>query len=420
MDPVPLDDVVAITFLGTDAIRKHPVLGSWELGSATEIDLDAMVTDEGTYSATSNLGGESWYPIVLGYKDSVSVGFRANFSDPVRLDTLSFRAAYSVDSELPSEERPNLSIEYKHTAFNASPLAGTWRFGAHLNYADFYDLFGPTKQSRKGQRYEIGYEKTLLYDDPRVLRFSTELSHHRDMDALPRYQNIPVTFDQMTTLYGDLQYEHVRRSLGAVDDEKGFKWSLAATINNVDGDIIPKIGAEFDFGFALPLKHSSIWFRNAAGAAFGEPDDEFSNFFFGGFGNNYVDRGEVKRYRNYYAMPGFELNAIPGRNFYRGMIEWNLPPIHFKRAGTPNFYLTWIRPAIFASSLDTNIDGDDFDGDNIDGDPIRIRAQNVGVQIDFQIKLKSRFDLTISTGYAKGWGDGDFEDDEFMISLKIM
>jgi len=410
IDPVPLEDVGAITFLGTETISKHPVLATWELGSVSEIDLDALETGEGTYSATGELGGESWYPIVEGYKDSVSLGVRANFSDPVRLDTLTIDAAHSIDSELPSDERPNISIEYKHTAFSASPLSGTWHFGAHLNYSDFYDLFGPTKQSRKGQRYTIGYDKTLLYDEPRVLRFSTELSHHRDMDALPRYQNIPVTFDEMTTLYADLQYEHLRRSLGAVDDEKGFKWSLAATVNRVDGDTIPKIGAEFDFGFALPLKHSSIWFRNAVGAAFGEPDDEFSNFFFGGFGNNYIDSGDVKRYRHYYALPGFELNAIPGRNFYRSMLEWNLPPIHFKRAGTPNFYVSWIRPAIFASILESNIDDD----------AIRTRANNVGMQIDFQIKMKSRFDLTFSAGYAKGWGDGDFEDDEFMISLKIM
>jgi len=328
----------------------------------------------------------------------------------VRVETLSIGAAYSLDSDLPGSERPNVDIQYRHTAVNATPLSGTWRFGAQLNYADFYDLFGPTKQSRKGQRYFVGYDKTLLYDEPRVMSFSTELSHHRDMDALPRYQNIPVTFDELTTFGAKLEYEHLKRSLGAVDHEKGFRWQFGASLNHVDGDTIPKVQGDFDFGFALPLKHSSIWFRNAAGAAFGEPDDEFSNFFFGGFGNNYVDRGEIKRYRHYYALPGFELNAIPGRNFYRGMLEWNLPPIHFKRAGTPNFYLSWIRPAIFASSLVSNLDDD----------AIRTRAENIGLQIDLQFTLMSRFELTLSTGYAKGWGEGDFEDDEFMISLKIM
>jgi hypothetical protein len=26
----------------------------------------------------------------------------------------------------------------------------------------------------------------------------------------------------------------------------------------------------------------------------------------------------------------------------------------------------------------------------------------------------------LSFGYARGWGEGDFTDDEFMVSLKIM
>jgi hypothetical protein len=410
IQPMPLQDTGAITFLGTETVRKYPVLTEWEAGSPTDIHLEDLKTSEGTYVPIKNLGLESWFPKIEGYKDSVSLGLKFKFSDPMLLDTLSIGAGHSLDSELPSDERLNLTVDYKHAVISASPLAGTWSMGAHLNYADFYDLFGPTKQSRKGQRYYVGYDKTLLYDEPRVLSFSTELNHHKDMDALPRYQNIPVTFDELTTFSADLEYEHLRRSLGAVDDEKGFRWHVAGSLNYVDGDTIPKIGAEFDFGFALPLKHSSIWLRSAAGAAFGEPDDEFANFFFGGFGNNYVDRGEIKRYREYFALPGFELNEIPGRNFYRGMLEWNLPPIRFRRAGSSNFYLSWARPALFASALVTNIDRSE----------LKANARNIGMQIDFHFTIMSRLDMTLSTGYAKGYGDGDFTDDEFMISLKIM
>ncbi len=406
----PLEDIAPITFFGTEVFNKHPQLAEWRAGTEDGPAAESRIIAEGDYVAARNLQLESIYPTVLGYKDSVSLGLKFNFSDPIRLDTLSIGAGYSLDSDLPSEEKPNLAIEYKHAVISTSPLSGAWRFGAQLNYADFYDLFGPTKQSRKGQRYYIGYDKTLLYDEPRTLRFSAEVNHHRDMDALPRYQNIPVTFDQMSTLDASLDYEHLKRSLGAVDDEKGFRWHVGAQLSHVDGDTIPKLLGDFDFGFALPLKHSSIWFRNATGAAFGEPDDEFANFFFGGFGNNYVDRGEIKRYRNYYAFPGFELNAVPGRNFYRGMVEWNLPPIRFERAGTPRFYLAWARPAIFASSLTTNVDDD----------TLRISAKNVGVQIDFHISFASRYQMTLSTGYAKAYGQGSFTDDEFMISLKIM
>lgn len=408
---MPLEDVSAVSFLGTKTIQKHPTLATWRAGSPEDIDARERIVSEGHYSPVANLGMESLYPVVLGYKDSVSLGLKANFSDHVRLDTLSIGAAYSTDSSLPSEERPNVSIDYHHAVVSASPLSGAWHFGARLNNADFYDLFGPTKQSRKGNRLLIGYEKSLIFDEPRTLKLSAELNHYSDMDSLPRYQDVAVTFDRLTTFGADLHYSHMKSSLGAVDNEKGLRWRLAAEASYVDGDTIPKALGEFDFGFALPWKHSSVWLRNAAGAAFGEPNDEFANFFFGGFGNNYVDRGIVKRYREFYALPGFELNAVPGRNFHRAMLEWNLPPLRFERVGTPGFYLSWARPALFASALTTNLDDS----------ALRQSVSSAGLQVDFRFTILSRMDMTLSAGYARGFGSSLIPDDEeFMLSLKIL
>jgi hypothetical protein len=271
-------------------------------------------------------------------------------------------------------------------------------------------LFGPTKQGLKGQSASVTYEKTLIFDEPRGFDLTLDLSHYTNLDRLPRYQNVPATFDTLSTFSADLRYSHERKSLGAVDSEKGFNWRLATTVNHVEGDTIPKLLAGFDFGFALPWKHSSIWLRNSAGGAFGEPEDEFANFYFGGFGNNYVDHGSVKRYREFYAMPGFELNQIPGRNFHRGMIEWNLPPIRFSNVGTSGFYMSWARPALFVSHLTTNLDDS----------AIRQKAYNAGLQLDFHFTILSRLSMTLSLGYAKGFGEDSFEDDEFMASLKIL
>ena len=407
---VPIDDISAVTFLGTKTIEKHPQLKEWRVADGTEIPAESRVVSRGEYVPARNLRLESIFPIVLGYKDSVSLAVKAKISDPVMLDSLSIGLGYSLDNDLPSDERPNVMIDYRHAVISNSPLSGTWSLGARLNHADFYDLFGPTKQSRKGQRYYVGYEKLLIYDDPRKLEISTELNHYADIDALPRYQDIPASLDKLTTLDAKLSFSHVRSSLGAVDDEKGIKWSVASIINYVDSDTIPKIGGNFDFGFALPFKNSSIWFRNAMGVAFGDATDEFANFFFGGFGNNYVDHQEIKRYHEFYAMPGFELNAIPGRNFYRGMLEWNLPPIRFSRAGTSNFYFSWARPSIFVTSLTTNLDDS----------ALKVEAANIGAQLDFRFTVKNRYPMTLSFGYALGYLDSDRSDEEFMVSLKIL
>ena len=92
------------------------------------------------------------------------------------------------------------------------------------------------------------------------------------------------------------------------------------------------------------------------------------------------------------------------------MIEWNLPPVRFRDAGGSRFYLSWARPAIFASTLTTNNDDSD----------IRRNVSSIGAQIDFRFTLLSRLDMTLSVGYAAGFGDAVDSADEFMMSLKIL
>ena len=110
-------------------------------------------------------------------------------------------------------------------------------------------------------------------------------------------------------------------------------------------------------------------------------------------------------------MPGFEINAVPGRNFHRSMLEWNLPPLRFKSVGTPGFYLSWVRPAIFATTLTTDFDDSE----------LRDEVSNVGIQIDLRFTVMSRFSMTLSAGYARGYGNSLIADDEeYMLFLKIL
>jgi sugar lactone lactonase YvrE len=407
----PLEDVSAISVLGAKTVQRHPILKTWKAGSPDDVKAEERIVSEGHYKASKNLGLESIYPVMLGYKDSLSLGLKANFSDPIRLDTLSIGAAYSTDSDLPSDERPNFTIDYKHAVISTSPLSGSWLFSAALNGADFYDLAGPTEHSRKGNRFTIGYDKTLMSDGPRSLALDMNINHYSDMDALPRYQNIPTTFDKLSVFNASLEYSNRRSSIGAVDSEKGYRWLLGTSVSHVDGDTIPQYLGEFDFGFALPWKHSSIWIRNSLGGSDGDILDEFANFYFGGFGNNYVDRGTIKRYRDWYSMPGFDLNQVSGQTFHKAMLEWNLPPILFSKVGTPGFYLTWARPSIFFNSLTTNIDDS----------ALRDEVTSAGIQVDFRFTILSRMKMTLSLGYAKGFGNSSImDDDEFMASLKIL
>jgi hypothetical protein len=407
----PLEDVSSITPLGYQAYLKHPVLETWRAGSPDDIDAEGRIVSRDHYSPGKNLGLESMYPVVLGYKDSVSVGWKMNFSDRVLLDALSITGAHSIDSDLPSNERTNVMIDYRHTVLKATPFRGTWSFSAAFNGADFYDLAGPTKRSRKGNRYSIGYERTLLSDGPKSSALSLNINHFSDVDVLPRYQNVPATIDSFSIFNGSWEYSNIRSSQGAVDGERGMRFLLGTSMTHVEGDLVPQFLTELDFGFSLPLKNSSVWLRNSVGGADGDIDDPFANFFFGGFGNNYLDRGSIKRYREFYSMPGFELNEIGGKNFAKTMLEWNLPPLRFERGGTPGFYFTWARPSIFVKHLTANFDDS----------AIRREVQSAGLQVDFRITILSRLNMTLSFGYARGFGDDLIEDnDEFMVSLKVL
>ena len=201
-----------------------------------------------------------------------------------------------------------------------------------------------------------------------------------------------------------------RRSLGYVDDEGGRRWSVVARGDVVDGEVVPKLYATLDRGFPLPLSHSSVWSRSAAGFSPRSPDLPFANFYFGAFGNNYVDRLDEKRYREWYSFPGAGINEIGGRNFLKSALEWNAPPWRFSRLGTPAFFATWARPALFTTVLATNVDRPD----------LRHVVGNVGGQLDFRFGALSALDVTLSLGAAFAFEQDERPRHETMISLKIL
>jgi len=401
IDPVPLEDVSAIHFLGTEVVKKHPVVKEWQLGSATDISLESITRSTGKYKPLSEMGPQSAYPILEGYKDSTALGYNFRVADPLEFSTLDISTSYSPDNDLPSKERTHLSLDYK---------ALNWYATYRHNGADFYDLAGPTKRSRKGDAYIIGYERALIYDPPRQLDFSAQAAYYTGIDTLPGNQNVPSSIiDEIFSADIGLHYTNTRESIGAVDHEKGYRWDINLTVDDSDFATVVKPHVGLDFGFALPWKHSSIWFYNAAGSSDGSVLDPLGSFYFGGFGNNYVDDREEKRYREYNSFPGFEIDEISGTDFVKSTFEWNLPPVRFRQVGTPSFFLKNIRPAMFFGGLRTDL-----------GKTTERTVTTLGAQLDLEFTIVHRLPMTFSVGYAAGYEHGDRLSDEWMISLKIL
>jgi hypothetical protein len=397
----PLEDVNPITFLGQQIAETYPVVKEWKLGSPASVPLDSLITGRGPYHSVAGMRLESIYPVAQGYKDFAAVGVRANFSDPVMLNRASLTASYTPDSGLPENERYHVQGDFERY---------DWTLGFQVNGADFYDLVGPTKTSLKGWAVGLGYNRSLVYDVPRRLDLKAEVTYYANLDRVPDYQGIPTNFTDELATRVRLRYEDFRHSLGYVDEEKGLGWDVGFSGDRVKGDYFKRFYSDLDLGIALPIRHSSVWLRGSAGWSPDDRNEPFANFYFGGFRNNWVDYREEKRYRESASFPGLAINEVGGTSFAKGMVEWNLPPVRFRSVGKPGFYLTWARPAVFATALVTNPDSD----------ALRRTITNVGGQVDFRLGVLSRLELTVSAGYARAFESGVGPRDEGMLSLKVL
>ncbi|MEO5699021.1 MAG: hypothetical protein ABIS17_04115 [Casimicrobiaceae bacterium] len=401
IEPKVIEDVSAIRFLGAELADRHPVVTTWQVPPASTVDYDQLILRQGPYAPLHHVGLANAYPVLQGYKDSAGVGYRVNFSDPINFANANATVAYTPTGTLSGGERLHADISGDYLG---------WHGGASWNKSDFYDLFGPTKRGRKGLAVKFGYDNLLVYDEPRRLNLITDLAYLDKIDTLPNAQNVATPFTRLATLDIGLHFTDVRRSLGAVEDEKGLVWAGDVRASLAKGRVTPQVRALADVGFALPYPHASLWMRTAAGTAEGARDDPVAKFYFGGFGNNYVDDGTIKRYREYTSLPGFGIDEVSALNFVRELVELNLPPLTFERVGTPGFYLTWLRPSVFAAGLLTDPGSS----------TLRKTYGSVGTQADLRFTVIHRYDMTLSIGYALGYRSGHRVGSEWMVSLKIM
>ena len=398
----PVSAVSRIDFLGSEIASVSPIVRDWKVGSPSMIAVDSITTFAGEYRGFRNMEFVSGYPVVQGYKDYVGVGYRMNLSGPIGLHNFDLTASVTPFSDsLDTNEMFHARARYRYSG---------WTLTGSYNLADFYDLFGPTRVSRKGGAIGIQYGETLINDRPKRMNWLGWVRGYVGLEELPQNQDIVTPDDKSLSAGFLVNYENQRRSIGSVDMEKGIKTRLIGSANLVRSKVFPRVYGTLDLGVPGIIRNSSWWLRTAAGVSTADRREPFANFYFGGFGNNYVDHGPEKRYREYYSLPGAEISEISGTNFVRVMGEWNMPAIRFRDVGGTRFFLEWMRPAVFASGLVTNVDSE----------AARTEVLSLGGQVDIRLILLSYMPFTLSAGYAAVLQDGFDPRTEFMLSLKIL
>lgn len=401
LDPRPVDKVNAITFLGEQVVKAHPVLKDWKIPPPSTIDLAALHEHQGPYSPFATFHKWSLFPIVEGYKSYPAVGMRLALGDSIGYNRLAVSASYSPSTTLPSGERLHVKAAYNYLA---------WKVTGAYNYADFYDLFGPTKRGFRGYWLGAAYKHYLIYDQPhRTMDWGFDLTGYGNLETVPGAQNVASTAKTLGVASVNLGYKYERSSLGAVEPEKGLAWRATLTDQYAQSQHFPRLQLDLDLGTPLPLAHSSLWLRTSAGVASGDRADPFANFYFGGFRNNWVDDKPYRRFQEPVSFPGVDIDALGGKNYAKALLELNLPPVVFQHAGTTSFFANWASLALFTGGIATNIDEAS----------VRRDVVNVGAQLDIRLVALSLHQFTVSFGYANAYEGGRKISDEFMASLRI-
>jgi hypothetical protein len=398
-----LENVAAIKLLGQAVLDKHPIVKSWIPDTTPDkINLEERGVVISDYPHYRSIGLNSGYPIVEGYKTGVAAGWQFNFANHLSTDAIKMKLLVSPEPFSDAERFHGL-LEWRHWS---------WTLFASRNRTDFYDLLGPSRSSRKGNAVGLRYQKHLIYESPRTMSLNISAANYTEMDELPGFQDVAVLRTSMAQASAVLSYTDIRRSQGAVDEEKGFRGELSLNHSMVDDDHYTAISANAVSGLLLPLDHSSVWLHLTAGTLAQKTlaSDPFGNFYFGGFGNNWLDHRGVKQYHDVSSFPGAVINTLQGRHFTKAMGEWNLPPLRYRELGMPSAYIQWSKLSFFGGSLWL--------------DPLHKTAHsqyyNAGLQIDTQLVLFTLFKGTLSAGYAQSYDEnGKYHDKEVMVSLKI-
>jgi hypothetical protein len=399
--PQVQQDLGTVQFLGTKLVNERPELKTWGVGSPAKVDLDSLIIGRSKYNSVQRIRLAGMYPIVEGYKGAISPGYFFHFEDPLEFNQINASVSVSPFDHLPTKDR-------FHARFQLKSL--NWDVQFRHNAADFYDLFGPVERSLRGDSLSIKYDKVQIYDPPRQLDLFASGAIYTGLERLPNAQNIPSPKSVASFEVG-AKYTDTRKALGGVDHEKGIAWRALADLDYDPsrGEAFPKIFGGVDYGVPLPLANSSFWIYAHGGLGWGNRLHPLAAYYFGSFRNNYVDDRPEKRYREMESFPGFEIDEIAARRFVRSTAEVNLPPVRFAEIGTPVFYLSYIRPAVFAGAMATQAP-----------DSSNHRYYDVGAQFDLNFTVALRLPMILSFGAAKGWRDGNSARTEWLASLKIL
>jgi len=375
----------AIAYFGQQLIMKEPQLADWAVPKATTNTESTNVWGRGkTYHSLSHLRTNALIPIVTAFMDQTALGYYGQFSDPLMVHDLRFELAYSPWPSNKLMPRTHLDIKYEYKK--------AWMLRYQENASNFYDLINDRKRTTMQKKILASNTYYWKYDLPHKIKHINEVAVYLDAQTINDNMT-KLTRPDFIVCQSVLESADLRRSIGSVDNEEGTKWTatlMTFHVNPKDFRHVGGIHLEWERYSTWAWPHNIFMMNLSAGVRHTEKRLAQGKFYFGGFGNRYLENEPVEQYRKVFRFPGVQIYDLVADRFGKITLENKLPPLRFGDAYLGHHSLTHIDATLFSQGLaiDRNWRGIWLDA---------------GTQINLHLKHWFNLESTISFGVAKAW-----------------
>jgi hypothetical protein len=391
----PVDGVAAIHYRGQQVIKKHPELREWRLKPDPKIIADKKLVGE-KYHGWLNLQKTALIPTIASYAKQTALGLYWEMKDPLGEHRLYLKTGIS--------EKENTNSGYDFHFNGGYEYYNQFRIGLQHLPTSFYDLANRRDVRRVDNGIFTTYNKFWIYDRPKTLTQSFSLSWNQW-----KYDDFGKESTEETLSYGtSFQGINLRRSIGSVDEEKGYKWDAQLRKTHLTDDFATNTTTLFgDFNWFTPVfaPHNIFRVQTAAGQTWGNFIGA-GLFYFEGFGNQLLEEGTNRRYRQIENFPGLADNSQIADRFAKLTVENLFPSVKIgKRFG--DSYLRRADISVFHQRLYSEFEDTDA------------QYYNVGFQSNWYFTNFYTINATLSLGFARAWDQAGDSYDEFFLYIKL-
>jgi hypothetical protein len=384
----PVKGLQAIRYLGQSLVAAVPALKEWEINACDKSEPGAIGKDK-SYHGLAHLKRSFSVPYISGYQHKLIGGIAVELRDPLLQHRLLVRMGRSDRHDWHG---------YLKYAFQDE-----WSLEWKKDPDSFYDMLNQRRMNMPGKSAKIEMKKWWRYDLPATVEQWTYLLWGQGLNDVAEKG---LQQKDLISLGMRWQGKSWRKSIGSVDHERGYEWNLLASTSKGLDASDPSFVARADIAVARSgfWPHHTFRVQTAAGIAAGK-ELMLGRFYFGGFGNRWLEDQASTGFRQLGNFPGLAYKSLPADRFVKFGIETLLPPIDVaKQFG----FLGLHKAAVYVFSQSLFFHHQSW-----------LCAFNAGVQTDFSVRLFYLLESTFSFGYATAW-TGSKRDQEFMISLKLL